>query len=58
MAVFFKEVTRENILKVEYEDPFKTIKLFSLVGVESRALTLEDVPQQYRPYKGCLFVRI
>ena len=56
--MFFKEVTRENILRVEYEDPFADIKLFNLVGVESRALTLEDVPQQYRPYKGCLFVRV
>lgn len=57
MAKFFPlKVTKEAITAVEYEDPFEHMKMFGLVGVESKALTLEDVPQEYRPYKGCLFV--
>ena len=57
MAKFFPlKVTKEAITAVEYEDPFEHMKMFGLVGVESKALTLEDVPQEYRPYQGCLFV--
>lgn len=55
-ATFFKEVSRQAILEIEYEDPFESIKLFSLIGVEKRPITLEDVPAEYRPYKGCIFV--
>ena len=55
-AAFFKEVSRRAILQIEYEDPFENIKLFSLVGIEKRPITLRDVPTDYRPYKGCIFV--
>ena len=55
-AAFFKEVSREAILKIEYEDPFESMKFFHLIGVEKRPLTLADVPVEYRPYKGCIFV--
>lgn len=55
-ATFFKEVSRRAILEIEYEDPFESIKLFSLIGVEKRPITFEDVPAEYRPYKGCIFV--
>ena len=55
-ATFFKEISRQAILQIEYEDPFETITLFHLIGVERRPLTLADVPVDYRPYKGCIFV--
>ena len=55
-ALFFHEINQRNVLDVEYRDPFTDLKLFDLVGVERRALTLEDVPQEYRPYPGCIFV--
>ena len=59
MAKFFPlKVTREAITAIEFEDPFDNMRMFGLVGVESRGLTLEDVPQEYRPYKGCLFVSV
>ena len=57
-ACFFKEVSWHAILEIEYEDPFEKIKLFSLVGVEKRPITLKDVPAEYRPYEGCIFVSI
>ena len=55
-AKFYKEVSRQAILEIEYEDPFETIKLFNLIGVEKRPVTLKDVPAEYRPYDGCIFV--
>ena len=58
MTRFFKEVTRETITKAELEDPFMRIKLFDLTGVHEQPLTLTQVPQKYRPYKGCLFVSV
>lgn len=56
-AAFFREVTEQSIWDVEFENPFATMKIFELLGVESRPITLEDVPQKFRPYKGCIFVR-
>ena len=55
-AKFFKEVSRHSILEIEYEDPFESVKFFHLIGVEKKPLTLKDVPAEYRPYKGCIFV--
>ena len=43
---------------VELGNPFLRMKIFSLIGVEEKALTLDDVPQEYRPYPGCLFVSV
>ena len=57
MACFIKSVSREAIKDLELGNPFLRMKLFSLAGVEASPLTLEDVPQHYRPYPGCLFVR-
>lgn len=54
---FFREVTEQSIWDIEFENPFETMKIFELIGVESRPITLEDVPQEFRPYKGCIFVR-
>lgn len=55
-AKFYRKVTWHSILEIEYEDPFETIKLFNLIGVEKRPVTLKDVPAEYRPYEGCIFV--
>lgn len=55
-ATFFREVSWHAILEIEYEDPFKKIKLFNLTGSEKRPVTLKYVPAEYRPYKGCIFV--
>ena len=56
MACFIKGVSREAIKDLELGNPFLRMKLFCLTGVEINPLTLEDVPQRYRPYPGCLFV--
>ena len=55
-AKFFKKVTRHAILEIEYENPFEDFKFFSLVGIDKRPITLKDVPAEYRPYEGCIFV--
>lgn len=55
-AKFYKAVSWHSILEIEYEDPFEKIKLFDLIGVEKRPITLKDVPAVYRPYEGCIFV--
>ena len=55
-AKFYKEPSWHAILEIEYEDPFEKIKLFNLTGVEKRPVTLKDVPAEYRPYEGCIFV--
>ena len=55
-AFFFPEVTKEAITYIEFEDPFSGVKLYELVGVYERPLTLRSVPHACRPYKGCLFV--
>ena len=55
-AKFYKAVSWHSILEIEYEDPFEKIKLFSLTGVEKQPITLKDVPAEYRPYEGCIFV--
>jgi hypothetical protein len=55
-AKFYKAVSWHSILEIEYEDPFEKIKLFNLIGVEKRPVTLKDVPAEYRPYEGCIFV--
>ena len=55
-AAFHRDVNRIIIGDIEYEDPFKKIKLFDITGVESKPLTLDRVPADYRPYEGCLFV--
>lgn len=55
-AKFFQKVTRHAILEIEYENPFEDFKFFSLVGIDKRPITLKDVPAEYRPYEGCIFV--
>ena len=56
MACFFKSLSREAVKDMELGNPFLRMKLFPLFGVENKALTLEDVPQEFRPYPGCIFV--
>lgn len=58
MACFVKTLTPEAVKDIEIGNPFLRMKIFVLSGVESKALTLDDVPQFYRPYPGCLFVSI
>ena len=55
-AKFYREPSWHAILETEYEDPFEKIKLFNLIGAEKRPITLKDVPAEYRPYEGCIFV--
>ena len=55
-AKFYKSASWHSILEIEYEDPFEDIKLFNLIGVEKQPVTLKDVPAEYRPYEGCIFV--
>jgi len=58
VSEFFPTVTKESILAVEFINPFKQIKLFPLYAFDwKKPLTLDQVPAQYRPYSGCLFVR-
>ena len=56
MACFVKTLTRESVKDIEIGNPFLRMKIFSLTGVESKPLTLSDVPQSFRPYPGCIFV--
>ena len=61
MAGFIKPSSSLNVdivRDVELGNPFLRMKIFSLIGVEEKALTLEDVPQEYRPYPGCIFVSV
>ena len=55
-ARFFPEITRDAILHIEGTNPFKTMKMFDLAGVEKKAVTLQAIPATYRPYEGCMFV--
>ena len=56
MACFVKTLTLEAVKDIEIGNPFLRMKLFSFTGVESKPLTLDDVPQSFRPYPGCIFV--
>ncbi len=56
MARFFTDVSVQTIMAAELVNPFRKIKIFDITGVQGLALTLAQVPQRYRPYKGCLFV--
>ena len=58
MACFIKSVSRDTIKDLELGNPFLRMKLFPFIGVENKPLTLEDVPQHYRPYPGCIFVSL
>lgn len=57
-AMFFCEISKEAIFQLECTNPFKRVKIFNLSKVDKEPLTLEQVPPQYRPYPGCLFVRL
>lgn len=57
MARFCNEISVESITRMELINPFRKMKFFDLTGVHAHPLTLEQVPQRYRPYEGCLFVR-
>lgn len=56
MACFVKTLTRETVKDIEIGNPFLRMKIFSFHGVENKPLTIEDVPQSFRPYPGCIFV--
>ena len=58
MACFVKTLTRDAVKDIEIGNPFLRMKLFPLYGVENKPITLEDVPQSFRPYPGCIFVSI
>ena len=58
MACFIKNQTVESVKDIELGNPFLRMKLFPLFGVESKHLTLEDVPEEFRPYPGCIFVSL
>lgn len=55
-ACSYPEVTHDAIFHIESTNPFKGMKVFTLAGVENKALTLQSIPASYRPYKGCMFV--
>lgn len=56
MACFIKTLTGEAVKDIELGNPFLRMKIFPLFGVENKPITLEDVPQEFRPYPGCIFV--
>ena len=56
MACFVKTLTGEAVKDIELGNPFLRMKIFPLFGVENKPITLEDVPQEFRPYPGCIFV--
>ena len=58
MACFIKNPTVESVKDIELGNPFLRMKIFPLFGVESKHLTLEDVPEEFRPYPGCIFVSL
>ena len=58
MACFIKDLSVEAVKDIELGNPFLRMKIFPLFGVETKPLTLEDVPQEFRPYPGCIFVSL
>ncbi len=56
-AMFVRELSSSAIFHMECVNPFKKCKVFDISHTNKEPLTLVQVPREYRPYVGCLFVR-